>query len=355
MSNIESHFLNKLSKVLFLEIKKGTKFNSYEFKENVYLPVKSEDVVGKAKDGDDLKNIPVTLFLEGIFFVLGCDKKFKFNKIYKEIIKDIDGSMKFIKGTIFNNVKNEKYEDSYILLKGLLEIEKTKENYNKALLLVDGLRNKEEKYKEEELLLIEECKKIDEFNTPYFYEAILKKEDKDLEGALFAINQYISLGGEQTNDVLEFKNSLEVIGKYEDGKELVYEDPKKALELLIPLMDELGNTVEIYYYIAIAYRVLENNEKAIYYLNEAQAINSDDVAVVNELGINFACIGDYQNAIRYFRAAFEVTKEVDICTNLIMCYLNLGDIEQAKIHLELAEKINPEDEILKEIKKLNLN
>ncbi len=120
-------------------------------------------------------------------------------------------------------------------------------------------------------------------------------------------------------------------------------------------MDELGNTVEIYYYIAIAYRVLENNEKAIYYLNEAQAINSDDVAVVNELGINFACIGDYQNAIRYFRAAFEVTKEVDICTNLIMCYLNLGDIEQAKIHLELAEKINPEDEILKEIKKLNLN
>ncbi|GAA0124700.1 tetratricopeptide repeat protein [Clostridium sp. CTA-19] len=355
MNNIESHFLNKLSKILFLEIKEGTKFNSYEFKENVYLPVRSEDVVGKAKDGDDLKNIPVTLFLEGIFFVLGCDKKFKFNEVYKEIIRDIDGSVKFIKGIIFNNVKNEKYEDAYILLKGLLETEKAKENYNKALLLVDGLRNKNTKYKEEELLLIEECKKIDDFSTPYFYEAILKKEDKDLEGALFAINQYISLGGEQTNDVLEFKNSLEIIGKYEDGKELVYEDPKAALEILLPLIDQLGNTVEIYYYVAIAYRVLENNEKAIYYLNEAQAINSDDVAVVNELGINLACIGDYQNAIRYFRAAFEVTKEVDICTNLIMCYLNLGDMEQAKVHLELAEKINPEDEVLKEIKKLNLN
>ncbi|MGL4730043.1 MAG: tetratricopeptide repeat protein [Clostridium sp.] len=351
--NIDSYLLEKLSKVLFLEIKEESKFNEYTFKENVYLPVRSEDVVGKAKDGDDLKNIPITLFLEGIFFVLGCDENFKFNTIYKEIITEIPNSIKFVKGKIFNNVKSEKYEEAYILLKGLLEIENNKENFNKAFLLVDGLRIKNEKFKEEELKLINRCKEMDEFETPYLYEAIIKKEDKDLEGALFAINQYITLGGQQTNEVLELKNSLELVSSYEEGKELVYEAPKEALEILLPLMDSLGNTVEIYYYIAIAYRNLENHEKAIYYLNEAQAINNDDVSVVNELGINFACMGDYENAIRYFRAAFEVTKAIDICTNLIMCYLNMGDINQAKIHLEIAEKIKPDDEVLKEIKKLN--
>ncbi|MGG7164300.1 tetratricopeptide repeat protein [Clostridium ihumii] len=350
--NIDSYLLDKLSKILFLEIKKGTKLGNYEFKENIYLPVKSEDVVGKAKDGDDLKNIPITLFLEGIFFVLGCDNNFKYNNEYKDIVMNIDGSLKFIKGNIFKNIKESKYEDAYILLKGLIKVEKLNTNYDKAFLLLEALRNTKLVFKEEELKLIDECKKIIGFSTPYLYEAIIKKEDNDYKLSLVALNEYLNLNGEKTNEVIELKDSLEIITSYNKGKEMVYSEPKEALKILLPLMDKLSDTVEIYYYIAVANRMLENYEKAIYYLNEAQMINNDDISVVNEMGINYASLGNYDSAIKYFRAAFEVTKAIDICTNLIMCYINIGDLKQVKLHIEIAEKLDSNDEVLKEIKSM---
>ena len=51
-------------------------------------------------------------------------------------------------------------------------------------------------------------------------------------------------------------------------------------------------------------------------------------------------------AIQYFRKAFEVTKSIEICTNLVMCYLNVKDFEQARIHLDIAKKIDAKDEIV---------
>ncbi|MDU1347840.1 tetratricopeptide repeat protein [uncultured Clostridium sp.] len=350
--SIKSYLLEKLSKVLFLEIKKGSKINNFTFKENTYLPVRSEAIVEKTKSGDNLKDIPINLFLEGMFYVLGTDKDFKFNNIYKDLIKDIPDSLKLIKSIIFKEIKEERYEEAYILIKGLIVIESTKDNYSKALLLVDEIRKKNSVFKEEELNLIEEGKSISEFPIPYLYEAGIKRDDKDMEGALFSINQYLALGGEKTDDVIEFKASLDMITSYDKAKTMVYESPKEALEILLPLLEELGDNAEIYYYIAIAYRILENYEKAIYYLNDSLAISSDYVEVINELGINYACLGEYETAIKYFRTAFEVTKSIEICTNLIMCYLNIGDNKQAKIHFDIAKKLDPNDEVLKDIEKI---
>ena len=32
-----------------------------------------------------------------------------------------------------------------------------------------------------------------------------------------------------------------------------------------------------------------------------------------------------------------------------MCYLNLNDLENAKLHLDIAKNLNPEDEIVKQL------
>ena len=79
------------------------------------------------------------------------------------------------------------------------------------------------------------------------------------------------------------------------------------------------------------------------------AIDSALVEVVNELGINYASLNDFNNAIKYLRKAFEATKSIEICTNLIMCYLNKGDMKHAKLHYDIAKKINSEDEIVKKL------
>jgi predicted transcriptional regulator len=57
-------------------------------------------------------------------------------------------------------------------------------------------------------------------------------------------------------------------------------------------------------------------------------------------------------AVEYLRKAFESTKSVEICTNLIMCYIDMKDFEKAKVHLKLAQKLSPKDEVVLEIEKL---
>lgn len=351
MSN-QNYFLEKVEKMLFLEIKKGSKINNYEFKESVYLPVNSEKIVSKAKDGDDLSNIPVNLFIEGMAFVLGADKKFRFNEVYKEIMNSIPGSENYIKGKIFENIKQSKYEDAYIMTKGLLQVDFSKDVLDKAYLLCDALRKNNSNYMEEleELVII--GKDFKDYPKPYYYDAIVNNIKGEYEKALFNVNQYLSLGGEKTEEIEELKNSLDIIDQYDKGKSMVYDDPNGALKILLPLMEVLGDKVEVYYYIAVAYRILQNYEKAIYYLNDALAIDTDYVEVFNEMGINYACINDFEKAIMYFKKVFEVTKSIEVCTNIVMCYLNINDLKNAKLHLEIAKKLNPDDEIVKELQKI---
>lgn len=352
--DIKSQFSSKLSNLLFLEIDKSKIQQLFNIKveKNVSLPIKSSILVEKIKSGENLDTIPLTFFFEGIFFVLGLDEKFKFNKIYIEMIDHIFESKAFIKGVIAEEINKKNYEDAYILLKGLCTVEENKENYDKLLLLVDHLRRIESSFAEEELEEIDRAKKISGCILPYLYEAVIFNEKGDLTKAFLSINEYISRGGKVTAEISELKHSIKDALDFKNGSESVNENPTEALKLLLPLIDNYGNNANLYYYIAVAYRNLENYEKAIYYLNESVAIDSSIVEVINELGVNFASLGDFPKAIAYFRKAFEATRSVEICTNLVMCYLNSGDLKQAKAHLDIAEKLDSEDEVVKDLKKI---
>nr|WP_286207975.1 tetratricopeptide repeat protein [Clostridium caldaquaticum] len=339
---------------MFLDIKKEKLmklFNVY-LNENVYMPIKSVKIIENVKKGDSLEEIPVFLFLEGMYYVLGIDENFKYADIYRRMLLNMPSSINFIKSIVFNEVKKENYADAFIFLKGLVQVEENVENYDKLLSLADTIRYKDKSFKNEELYVIEKAKLFDNISSPYLYEAVIKREDGDYDGAMFSINTYLAKGGEKTLEVSEFIHSLNNIISYERGKELLYEDADGALKLLIPLLEEYGDDAALYYYIAVGYRILNNFEKAIYYLNEALAIDDALVEVVNELGINYASLEDYATAIKYLRKAFEATKSVEICTNLIMCYLNSGDIQQAKNHLEIAKKLDDKDEVVIELDKI---
>ena len=350
--DIKTYFSEKLSALLFLEIKKNSKINDFVILDDIYFPVRTNEIIEKVKKKEDFDNIPVNLFIEGMVYVLGADEFFKFNKEYKHIINTIPNSIGFIKGVIFKEIENENYEDAYIMLKGLLTIEENEENYDKIFLLVDKLRLTSIMFKEEELNLVDKAKKIAHYSKPYLYEALILNSEGKYDLALSALSNYAINNGEQTEEIIELKNTLETITSFEKAKELVPKNPKGALEILIPLIEQLGDSADIYYHSAVAYRILQNYEKAIYYLNEAMAIDEDLIEVVNEFGINYACLENYEVAIQYFRKAFEVTKSIEICTNLVMCYLNIKNYEQARIHLDIAKKIDPQDEIVIQLENL---
>ncbi|MBU3144963.1 lipopolysaccharide assembly protein LapB [Clostridium sp. CF012] len=350
--DIKTYFSEKLSALLFLEIKKNSKINEYVILEDIYFPVRTNEIIEKVKKKEDFDNIPVNLFIEGMFYVLGADEHFKYTDDYKKIINNIPNSTGFIKGVIFKEIQNENYEEAYIILKGLLTIEENSENYDKIFLLVDRLRATNIMFKQEQLKLIEKAKKITNYSNPYLYESLVFNSDMEHDVALISLNKYVASGGELTAEVLELKGNLKTITSFQKAKELIPTSPKAALQILIPLMEQLGDRPDIYYHSAVAYRILQNYEKAIYYLNEAVAIESDLIEVVIEYGINYACLENYELAIRYFREAFEVTKSIEVCTNLIMCYINVKDFDQARIHLDIAEKIDPLDEIVIQLEKL---
>jgi tetratricopeptide (TPR) repeat protein len=344
----KSRFSDELSKLLFLEMKKENvkKIFNIEILEDIYIPVKSSNIIDNIKEQKNMEQIPMSFFIEGMFYIMGADGNFRFNEEYKKMLSNIENSVIVVKNKIAKNVKERKLQDAFILLKGLLKIDDSIEVYDKAITIIEELRTKDKSFKDEELEVIESAKLKESYALPYFYEAIIRREEGDYEKALFCINNYISRGGEQTLEITEFRESLKSIIEYEKAKELLYDEPNESLKILIPLLDQFSDDASIYYYIAIAYRVLENHEKAIYYLNEALSIDSNIVEVVNELGINYASLSDYEKAIAYFRKAFEVTKSIEICTNITMCYLNSGDIKNAKNHLDIAKKLDPNDEIV---------
>ncbi|WP_234119196.1 tetratricopeptide repeat protein [Clostridium hydrogenum] len=351
--SISEEFKEKVSKLIFLEFKKESIYNIFkvEVSENIYLPLRAERVIDKVKSGEKFKDIPLSFFVEGMFYVLGGDSSFKFNNIYLKILNNNKAEfMKYVKGIIVDEIKNKTYEDAYIMLKGLIEIEGTEENFDKIMMLSETIREKKSEFQEEELVIIEKAKKLKNYANPYLYEAYIKNENKDFEGAWYCINTYIEYGGEATNKISEFKNSIGFIRSYEKAKAIIYDEPKESLKLFVSLLDEFEDDAILNYYIGMNYRIIGNHEKAIYYLNEAMALDSNVVEVFNELGINYAAINEYDKAIQYMRKAFEVTKSIEICTNLIMCYLNKGDITQAKLHYEIAKKMDSNDEIVIKLK-----
>lgn len=352
--SIESYFADKLSNLLFLDVKKETISSLFNISlsEDLYMPIKSSQIIDSIKKGENVEDIPLIYFIEGMFYVLGLDPKFKFNIAYINILISKEGNLTFIKGKIYDAIKNQQLEDAYAMLKGLFKVETNADNLEKLLTLSEAISENNSLFKEEMIVLIEMGKQFENFSVPYLYEAQLYKKSGEYAKALNSINNYKARGGEETPELVELKNALQISASYDKGKELLYDNPKEALANLIPLLDQFQEDATLYYYVAVGYRLLQNYEKAIYYLATAMSLDNQLVDVVNELGLNYASLGDFNTAVNYFRKAFEATKSIEICTNLIMCYINLGDKKQAQLHIDIAKLINPNDEVIKDIEKI---
>lgn len=350
-------YKDKLSKLLFLEMNKDGFKNSInipsyvEFKnEELYMPISAEYVASNATNEIKIHNLPIYYFIEGMFIAFGADENIKYNDDYGTILSYIPDSEECVKSLIADRIKHDKLEDAYILLKGLYRYTREEEILIKLLAVGETIREKDSSFSELLLEDIDECKnKFEKCPEPYLYNALIFRDSDDYKRAEVEINEYLNKGGKKTPEIEKIILDVGNISNYEKAIELVKDEPKKAIELLIPLSEQFDKNPLVYYYLAVCYRKLENYDKAIYYLQESLSIESGILEVVNELGMNYACLGDYENAIKYFKKAFEASKEIEICTNIVMCYINLGDTEQAKLNLDIAKKLAPEDEIVIEI------
>ncbi|EKQ53587.1 MULTISPECIES: tetratricopeptide repeat protein [unclassified Clostridium] len=357
MNNYKTMYKDKLSKLLFLEInKEGFKRNlnipsDVEFKnDDLYMPISAEYVVSNVNDEIKLSNLPIYYFVEGMFITFGADKNVRYIDDYGIILSYIPDAEECVKSLIADRIKKDRLEDAYVLLKGYYRYTKEEDILVKLLSVGETIREKDSSFAELMLEDIDECKeKFEKSPEPYLYNSLILKDNGDYKGAEVEINEYINKGGKRTPEIEQIITDITNVSHFEKAVECLKDEPKKAIDLLLPLGEEFKENPLVYYYLGVAYRRIENYNKAIYYLSKSLEIESGSLETVNELGMNYACIGEYEEAIKYFRKAFEASKEVEICTNIVMCYINLGDKEQAKLHLDIAKKLAPEDEIVIEI------
>ncbi|MBP1889705.1 tetratricopeptide (TPR) repeat protein [Clostridium moniliforme] len=352
-------FKDKLNKLLFLEIdKEGFKrainipeYISFKSKD-LFVPISSEYITSNIDDKIKIENLPIYYFIEGMLLTLGADKNIGYADDYKLLLMQISQSEECGKSLVAQRVKEERLEDAYLLLKGLLQTYEDEEYMKKLLLIGITIRDKDSGFEEILLEDIDEAKDLfNKMKEPYLYKGIILKDKGDYVGAKVEINEYLRRGGEQTPDIEMLMNDIENITTYEKAVDLIEEKPEKSIEMFLSLLEKFEDNPLIYYYLGVCFRRINKFDKAIYYLRESLKLESGILDVVNELGLNYACIGDYEEAIKYFKKAFEASKEVEICTNIIMCYLNLGNLKDAKLHLEIAKKLNKDDEIVKKIEK----
>lgn len=355
-----STFKEKLGKLLFLEIDKDgfkrsvgiPEYVSFSNKE-LYLPISSEYITTNIQNEIKIKNLPIFYFIEGMFLAIGADENLKFNEDYEVILSYIKDTDNCIRSVISNKIKEDKLIDGYLLLKGYYRYSKDTDIMKKLLLVAESIREKDSGFKDILLTDIDYCEKnLLKIPEAFLYKALILKDSGDFKAAKVAINEYINMNGKITEDIKYLIDDINNISNYELAIEHLKDDPAKTIKMLLDLLNNFDSNPLIYYYLGVAYRKLENYEKAIYYLNESIARESGIYEVVVELGINYACINDYENAIKYFKKAFEVAKEVEVCTNIVMCYMNLNNYEEAKLHLDIAKKLNPEDEVVKDLEKI---
>lgn len=355
-----AYMKEKLSKVLFIEIKmdgflKLINYNGPDLNlsHDIFFPVKVERLSEEIKKDINASNLSISYLVEGMFLTIGIDKDFRFNNDYKKVLKVIKESEGYVKGIVADLIKGKHYLDAFCLLRGLTRFNGCEDYYDKLLTVGQKLLELDKEFIDIQYEAISDAKnELLNSPVPYYYETLAHYSEGETAQAYVAIHEYLNKGGEKDSTI---SNLLTILGdddNYSKGIELLDSNPKKALEYLLKVYENNNDDAILNFYIGLTYRKLELYEKAIYYLNESIRLDSSIVEAINEMGINYACIGNNEEAVKYLRKAFEATKDVEVCTNLIICYYNMGDMENAKLHLELAEKIDKDDEVVQSLIKL---
>jgi len=166
MSNYKTMYKDKLSKILFLEMKKDGFKKSINIPENVkfksddlYMPISAEYVAANANNEIKLSNLPIYYFIEGMFITFGADKNIKYNEDYGIILSYIPDSEECVKSLIADRIKKNRLEDAYILLKGLYRYTKEEEILTKLLAVGETIREKDSSFAEILLKILMNVKK----------------------------------------------------------------------------------------------------------------------------------------------------------------------------------------------------
>ena len=365
MKIVDDYFLKKTDKVTFVQLRKGTTINvgNYIIKDHIPLPIETNILIEEIKDGNIEEELKVSHLIDGVIYILGIDKDFKYKDEYKKILYNYNLKIEdYILFKAFKFIKGGNLEDSSIYFRALtgLNPENIDGLFNYALSLENMAKdfiNSNQKEKGEGFLiestnLLETILDIDdEYALAYYKLGYHYKYYEQFQKAKLIWEKYMKLDKDHER-LQEIREELELIeddAKFEEGVNyLTNGQYEKAIDKLMPLSYKYEEWWNIFYLIGLAYKGIGEYEEAINFFYKALDLGGVDVNIYNELGICLFGLGNIMEAINIFNQGIEQNDtDYRIVFNRGLAYLRLGIIDKAMEDVEMAYNLNPNDRNVK--------
>ncbi|WP_417202710.1 tetratricopeptide repeat protein [Acetoanaerobium sticklandii] len=364
-SRIEKYLLEKTNKLIFITLDDIIlkKIEGININKNIEVPVFSSvliDMANSKKEGISTIDI-----LSAMLFIQGIDPYFKYSREYKAIITKLSSNPLALASSLAGDAyeKNNLIE-SLIFARGYLAMFEPEINlyFNYALLCKEISEQALEDSKKVDFKLeSEDCfnslvQLYPEFSKPYYYLAYFALQHRDLSASKNYFEKAIELGLDDSleNDSKDNLLKIKTTENISLSIELIEREKyNEAIAVLEEIVDEDTSSYEAYFYLGYINRLKGEYESAIDYFEFAYKLDTSQPQLINEMALCFAFLGDFEQALELLEYAFELDSEsIEILCNISMVYYNLENIEKAKYYINLAENINPHDDIVQECIKL---
>lgn len=363
-------FDKQRDEISFITLRKGAKIkldkNEHVTSEEIAVPIRVNSLISDIKNQDEYDGISIGNIIDGIIYVLGTEKEFKLKQEYLKILEDLKIDLLPYVIHCINQFDDNNSNDAVVYGKCLVNV---MENEKTTFVYASSLERKS----------IEYLNKDSSDNARFFMNESIKYYEKALNyDDKFALSYY-KLGFYYKNNqqyikaklfwekqqefdddpirIDEIRNEIEqldVYVKYETGYNYILNsEAEEGLDILLPLVEDYSGWWNLLFFIGLGYRTLGEYEIAEKYFENVLKIEEGQSYAINELGLCKMCLEKYEEAKELFTMLLAGDpKNGEILCNRAGANLYLGNRDEAKRDVEKALKINPEDDIAIEIKRM---
>lgn len=351
MVSVEELFKERVNGVSFLELKTR---DDMDFP----LPVITDKLVEEINKGGFEEEIDMVHVVEGMIYVLGTDKDFKYFQEYIEFLRKYSDNVE--EYILYGGLKL--YEagniiDAGIYFRGLLKLNENnhKARFNYGLVIEEIAKKRVEEDKDSDELILKAINELEyiiekdeTFSLAYYKLGYYYMYFQQFIKAKLTWEKFLNMDGDDSVKQ-EVREQIDVIDgevNYEMGfTYFSYNEFSRALDSFLKLFPKQKDNWNINYMVALCYKGIEEYDTAIEYLNYAISLNDEEPDLYNELGVVYFLKGEIIKAIDTLSNGIDkIDWDYKLYFNRGLGFVQLGEYRRALEDINISYNLNPSDE-----------
>lgn len=377
---VETYFKKQLDQIVFIHLKEDffKQKEELDFLKGIPIPVFLHLVSEESRKKEQNHAISPMAAAQAMAYVIGADESFPYRKQYMKFLSmNISEADRFMIQEGVKKAEAGDFMDAAILFRGSEQLQQwmsrntvtqipvanhirelkpdTLYNYARAcrdIYMESEDTDEKQTFREESVRIFEQIKReFPELIHSYYFLGYFYMNKKRYQEAEEVWTTFLERSDDEAmkDDIEERMEQLRDLMIYEKGYlEVLNDRVENGLEILLPLYSKYTEWWNLLFFIGLAYRKLNQPEEAVQFFLEVARIKPSQGDALNELGICYAALGEYENAEKYLKKAILVEEnDPELWCNLSAVYLNWDKIDEAEKALIRAEEMAPGEEITK--------